>query len=244
MRFRDRAEAGRKLAGILVGLREQGALDAPVLVLALPRGGVAVAEPVARALGAPLDVLVVRKIGAPHHREFAVGALAADDPPLFDAGTLAGLGLTEDSLAAAVAREREELHRRERRYRGGRPAPDLEGRTVIVIDDGLATGATARAALRHVRRRAPARLVLAVPVGAPGSLDLLANEADEVVCPCRPAGFCAVGQWYDDFEQVSDSAVLAALGGVQARSAARGAPGEAGGRQGLQAGRPRRSGRP
>ncbi|WP_330460567.1 phosphoribosyltransferase family protein [Streptomyces sp. NBC_00820] len=210
MRFRDRAEAGRELAGLLKDLHDRGELPDPV-VLALPRGGIAVAGPVARALGAPLDVLVVRKIGAPHHEEFAVGALAADDPPLFDLATLARLGLTEGRLASVVERERRELRRRERRYRGDRPPLDLTGRTVIVVDDGLATGATARAALRHARRRQPARLVLAVPVGAPESVALLAAEADMVVCPLRPAGFCAVGQWYDDFAQLTDAEVLDAL---------------------------------
>ncbi|OIJ96152.1 phosphoribosyltransferase [Streptomyces sp. MUSC 14] len=210
MRFRDRAEAGRELAGLLVDLCAREALADP-LVLALPRGGIAVAEPVARALGAPLDVLVVRKIGAPHHQEFAVGALAADDPPLFDAGTLDMLGLTEEYMAPAVERERRELRRREERYRAGRPPPDPAGRTVIVVDDGLATGATARAALRHVRRRGPAHLVLAVPVGAPDSVESLTGEADTVLCPHRPAGFAAVGQWYEDFEQLTDAQVLAAL---------------------------------
>ncbi|MGV4981277.1 phosphoribosyltransferase [Streptomyces sp. NRAIS4] len=212
MFFRDRAEAGRELAGLLIDLRERGALVDP-LVLALPRGGIAVAEPIARALDAPLDVLVVRKIGAPHHQEFAVGALAADDPPLFDTDTLHRLGLTEESMAPAVERERRELRRREERYRGDRPAPDPAGRTVIVVDDGLATGATARAALRHIRRRRPAHLVLAVPVGAPDSVDLLATEADTILCPHRPHGFTAVGQWYANFEQLSDQDVLAALHG-------------------------------
>ncbi|MFE5405495.1 phosphoribosyltransferase [Streptomyces sp. NPDC056580] len=210
MRFRDRAEAGRALARPLGDLRDRGELPDPV-VLALPRGGIAVAVPVARALGAPLDVLVVRKIGAPHHEEFAVGALAAGDPPLFDAATLGRLGLSEERLAPVVERERRELARRERRYRGDRPPPELRGRTVIVVDDGLATGATARAALRHVRRREPARLVLAVPVGAPDSLDSLAAEADTIVCPHRPAAFWAVGQFYDDFGQLTDADVLDAL---------------------------------
>lgn len=210
MRFSDRAEAGRALARPLGDLRDRGDLPDPV-VLALPRGGIAVAVPVARALGAPLDVLVVRKIGAPHHEEFAVGALAAGDPPLFDAATLGHLGLSEERLAPVVERERRELARRERRYRGDRPPPELRGRTVIVVDDGLATGATARAALRHVRRRGPARLVLAVPVGAPDSLDSLAAEADVIVCPHRPAAFSAVGQFYDDFGQLSDADVLDAL---------------------------------
>ncbi|MGV9904030.1 phosphoribosyltransferase [Streptomyces sp. NPDC003388] len=210
MRFSDRAEAGRALARPLGDLRDRGDLPDPV-VLALPRGGIAVAVPVARALGAPLDVLVVRKIGAPHHEEFAVGALAAGDPPIFDAATLGHLGLSEERLAPVVERERRELARRERRYRGDRPPPELRGRTVIVVDDGLATGATARAALRHVRRREPARLVLAVPVGAPDSLDALAAEADAIVCPHRPAAFSAVGQFYDDFGQLSDADVLDAL---------------------------------
>ncbi|MEU5539647.1 phosphoribosyltransferase family protein [Streptomyces sp. NPDC020362] len=216
MRFRDRAEAGRTLAGLLSELSERGELPDP-LVLALPRGGIAVAAPVARALGAPLDVLVVRKIGAPHHEEFAVGALAPGDEPLFDADTLDHLGLTEQRLAPVVERERRELARREQLYRGDRPPPDLTGRTVIVVDDGLATGATARAALRHLRHRAPARTVLAVPVGAPDSLDLLAAEADLVVCPHRPAAFSAVGQWYDDFEQLTDADVLDVLHALHAR---------------------------
>ncbi|MEU6572244.1 phosphoribosyltransferase family protein [Streptomyces sp. NPDC046805] len=212
MRFQNRKQAGRELAEQLCVRQEKGELPDPV-VLALPRGGVAVAVEVARALGAPLDVLLVRKIGAPHHQEFGVGAIVGDDPPLYDAETLDLLGLSEESLASAVERERKELHRREQRYRQGRPPPALEGRTVIVVDDGLATGSTARAALRHVRRRAPGRLVLAVPVGAPESLGTLSAEADDVLCLYAPYSFSAVGQWYDDFGQLSDADVLDALYG-------------------------------
>ncbi|MGW2963179.1 phosphoribosyltransferase [Streptomyces sp. NPDC001220] len=213
MRYRDRAQAGRELAAVLRKLSDEGDLPDPI-VLALPRGGAAVAAEVARELSAPLDVLVVRKIGAPHHEEFGVGAITGYDPPLLDRATLAHLGMSEDTLAPVVERERRELRRRERRYRQGRPAPELRGRTVIVVDDGLATGSTARAALRHVRGRGPARTVLAVPVGAPDSLDALAAEADLVVCPYRPELFNAVGQWYDDFAQLTDADVLDALSGA------------------------------
>jgi predicted phosphoribosyltransferase len=211
-RFHDRAHAGRELAGHLRILQEKGLLPHPV-VLALPRGGVAVAREVARELGAPLDVMVVRKIGAPFHEEYGIGAIAGDDEPLYDERALRRLGLTEAELAPVVARERAELRRREERYRQGRPAPEVRGRTVIVVDDGLATGSTARAALRALRRRGPGRLVLAVPVGAPDAAELMRAEADEVVCLYRPAAFQAVGLWYDDFEQLTDGDVLDALHG-------------------------------
>ncbi|MEV5843947.1 phosphoribosyltransferase family protein [Streptomyces sp. NPDC051985] len=215
MRYRDRAHAGLELAAVLRKLGDKGELPDPI-VLALPRGGAAVAAQIARELPAPLDVLVVRKIGAPYHEEFGVGAIAGDDPPLFDLATLTRLGMDEESLAPVVERERQELRRRERRYREGRPPPELRGRTAIVVDDGLATGNTARAALRHVRRRNPARTVLAVPVGAPDSLDALAAEADLVVCPHRPVIFSSVGQWYADFAQLTDADVLDALRGAGA----------------------------
>ncbi|WP_409468552.1 phosphoribosyltransferase [Streptomyces sp. HC307] len=212
MSFRDRAHAGRELAEHLRILQEKGTLPDPV-VLALPRGGVTVAREVARALGAPLDVLVVRKIGAPAHEEFGVGAIAGDDPPLFDARALDQLGLTEEELAPVVARERAELHRREQRYRQGRPAAELKGRTAIVVDDGLATGSTARAAVQAVRRREPERVVVAAPVCSHEATDLLRGDADDVVCLMRPSPFHAVGLWYEDFEQLTDDDVLDALHG-------------------------------
>ncbi|MDO0932916.1 phosphoribosyltransferase family protein [Streptomyces sp. DG2A-72] len=210
MRFRDRRDAGQELAGRLMEWAAGGDLVDPV-VLALPRGGVPVAAEVARALKAPLDVLVARKIGVPGHPETGIGAIVADDPPLFDRRSLDMLGLTEDRLAPDVARERTEPHRREQRYRGDRPRPELEDRAVILIDDGLATGATARAALRHLARQDPARLVLAVPVCAPDTAVAMRSEADDVVCLHHPSDFHAVGQLYDDFDQVSDDEAMQRL---------------------------------
>ncbi|MDX2682782.1 phosphoribosyltransferase [Streptomyces sp. NY05-11A] len=209
MQFRDRRQAGRKLADELRARQDQGALPDP-LVLALPRGGVTVAAEVARVLHAPLDVLVVRKIGAPFQEELGVGAITGDEA-LFDDDVLGRLGLSRSRLAPVVERERTELRRREGLYREGRPALDLRGRTVIVVDDGLATGVTARAALRSVWRRAPRRVVLAVPVGAPEAVLLLRAEADDVICLHQPAHFMAVGLWYEDFQQLTDADVLDAL---------------------------------
>ncbi|MET8574209.1 phosphoribosyltransferase family protein [Streptomyces sp. NPDC005012] len=210
MRFHNRREAGQELGLRFMEWASDGELFEPV-VLALPRGGVPVGAEVARALGVPLDVLVVRKIGIPGHRETGIGAVVGDDPPLFDRRSLTMLGLTEERLAEDVAREREELRRRSLRYRGDRPAPDVGRRAVILVDDGLATGATARAALRHLRRQDPSRLILAVPVGAPEAVSALREVADDVVCLRQPRDFQAVGLWYDDFEQVTDEEVVATL---------------------------------
>ncbi|MGV9944266.1 phosphoribosyltransferase [Streptomyces sp. NPDC003401] len=227
MRFQDRRHAGRELAARLLERPADSALVDP-LVLALPRGGVPVAAEVARALGAPLDVLVARKIGVPGHPETGIGAIVGDDPPLFDRRSVAMLGLSEDGLRPDVTRERAELRRRERRYRGDRPAPRVEGRTVVVVDDGLATGVTARAALRHLRRRGPARLVLAVPVGAPESAAAMRAEADDVVCLHQPPDFRAVGLWYADFEQVGDEEVTRILHGHTAGAGGGGGKGTPG----------------
>ncbi|MFG1706874.1 phosphoribosyltransferase [Nonomuraea sp. M3C6] len=203
--FADRAEAGAQLAE-----RLRDAHD-PV-VLALPRGGVAVAVPIARRLGAVLDVLVTRKIGYPPTPELGVGAIAEGGEPVFDLALLHRLGLTPESVADVVEQERRELARRVHAYRGDRPLTALEGREVIVVDDGLATGGTARAALRAVRTAKPAKVTLAVPVGARDTVRSLGQEADELVVLLVPIDFRAVGQWYERFDQLSDADVLDLLG--------------------------------
>jgi putative phosphoribosyl transferase len=201
MRFRDRAEAGQVLATLLEHLRE-----AKPIVVGLPRGGVPVAAEVAHALDAELDVVLVRKVGAPHREELAVGAVGEDGVTVRNEALLHDLGLTWDDVAAQVAHERAEIRRRAATLRRG-PRPDLADRTVILVDDGIATGATVIAALRILRHLGTSRIVLAVPVAPPDSLRALAPLADEIVCPAAPADFSAVGQWYDDFTQVSNKEV-------------------------------------
>jgi predicted phosphoribosyltransferase len=212
MRFANRRDAGRRLADQLRRLD----LDAPV-VLGLPRGGVPVAYEVACALDAPLDVLVARKIGAPFQPELGVGAIAEGGVTVFDQATLRSLRLEVSDLDTTVTREQAELQRRVERYRGAAEPPDVTGRTAIVVDDGLATGVTARAALRAVRRGNPARVVLAVPVGPPETATFMRPDADEVVVVESPAHLAAVGQWYDDFAQTTDQEVVELLQLAQQR---------------------------
>jgi predicted phosphoribosyltransferase len=205
--FRDRSEAGDVLAGRLG--HYAGRDD--VLVLALPRGGVPVAARVARALGAPLDVFVVRKLGVPGHEELAMGAIASGGVRVVNEQVVGRLGLGEEELRRVAEVEGRELARRERRYREDRAPPELAGRVVILVDDGLATGSTMRAAVAAARRAAPARVVVAVPTAPASTCQRLAEEADEVVCATTPRPFRAVGYSYRSFPQTSDEEVRAIL---------------------------------
>jgi putative phosphoribosyl transferase len=205
--FQDRAEAGRVLADRLT--KYAGSPD--VMVLALPRGGVPVGFQVARSLGAPLEVLSVRKLGVPGREELAMGAIASDGTQVVNRRVVRELGIAEDTLQAVAAAESQELERRERTYRGQRPRPELTGKVVIVVDDGLATGATMWAAVAAIRRQQPARVVVAVPVAAASTCQALQQAADEVVCASTPALFVAVGQAYRDFGQTTDEEVGALL---------------------------------
>jgi len=209
--FRDRREAGRRLADNL----QTYAARPDVVVLALPRGGVPVAYEVARALGAPLDVFVVRKLGIPGHEELAMGAVATGGVRVLNQQAVSGLGIPEYVIETVAAQEQRELERRERLYRGARPPPEVRGKTVILVDDGLATGSTMLAAVEALRRQGPARIVVAVPVAAPETCAELAKKADEAICVATPDPFYAVGIWYEDFSQTSDEEVRQLLSEAQ-----------------------------
>lgn len=202
-RFRNRADAGRQLAEKLAAYANWP----DVLVLALPRGGVPVGGEVARALGALLDVFLVRKLGVPGYEELAMGAVATGEVRVLNDEIVRGLGISEHEIDAIVAREMQELARRERLYRGDRLPPDVADRTVILVDDGLATGATMRAAIQALRQQKPARIVVAVPTASPDTCEALKVEADDVICAMTPEPFFAVGHWYEDFTQTTDDEV-------------------------------------
>jgi len=202
-RFRDRFDAGRVLAE-----RLRAYADRPdVLVLGLPRGGVPVAYEIARELRAPLDVFVVRKLGMPGHEEFAIGAIATGGVRIINEEAVRAFGVTDAEIEAVTAEESVELDRRERLYRDNRPPAPIAGRTIILVDDGLATGSTMRAAVEALRQESPASIVVAVPTAAPETRDDLRAEVDEVVCAITPEPFYAVGLWYHDFDQTSDEEV-------------------------------------
>lgn len=204
--FRNREEAGRRLAERLSGYADQN-----VVVMALPRGGVPVGYEIARALQAPLDVVVVRKVGVPGHEELAMGAVASGGVLVRNDDVIAPLGIREEILEDAAAEKRQEVEARERVFRGDRETPDLAGRTVIVVDDGIATGSTMRASLRALRQSDAERLVVAVPVASETACREMRDFADEVICLIATDQLIAVGQWYRDFAQVSDREVVELL---------------------------------
>ena len=206
MPFLDRADAGRRLAGVLTGVR-----DADAIVLGLPRGGIPVGYEIARALGSPLDVILVRKVGLPVQPELAMGAIGEDGVRLVNTEVVQAEQVSEREFAEVEQRERAELHRRAERYRLDRPRAMVAGRTAIVVDDGIATGSTARAACQVARAHGAARVILAVPVAPRGTVAALGQVADQVVCLESPEPFYAIGQWYQDFSQTSDAEVVRLL---------------------------------
>lgn len=206
--FTNRAEAGELLAARFTELADRD----DVIVLALPRGGVPVGYEVARSLRVPLDVFVVRKLGVPGHEELAMGAIASGEIRLLNHEVVDALGIPGELIEQVARREKAELERRERLYRGNRPPVSLTNKTVILIDDGLATGSTMRAAAAAIRRQEPAAIIVAVPVGAPSTCDEMRDVADDVVCLRTPEPFVAVGLWYRDFSETSDAEVRELLG--------------------------------
>lgn len=216
-RFLNRSEAGRQLAAELTRYAGRG----EVLVLGLPRGGVPVAFEIAVALDAPLDVFVVRKLGLPGHEEFGIGAIASGGVRVVDESVLRAYGVDADTLDRITERERRELERRERLYRDDRPFPSVVDRVVILVDDGLATGSTIRAAIAALRAEGPREVVVAVPVGAPETCTAIAKLADDLVCLETPEPFYAVGLWYQNFEQTEDDEVHDLLERASARTVPR-----------------------
>jgi putative phosphoribosyl transferase len=220
MVFRDRKDAGQKLAGRLT----EYAGKPDVVVLALPRGGVPVGYEVARSLGAPLDVFVVSKVGVPHHEELALGAVATGGVVVRNDAIVARFSFSPDRLEALEALARSELENRERLYRGGSPPLPIAGKTVVLVDDGVATGATMRAAIEAVRKRSPARVIVAVPVAPPSTCTELALEANQLVCAFVPQPFSALSMWYDDFAQIRDAEVRGYLEAAKRSTEPRRAP--------------------
>ncbi len=201
--FRNRTEAGRELAAALMKFADRE----DVIVLGLPRGGVAVALEVSKKLNVPLDVFVVRKLGVPGYPELAMGAIATGHVRVLNLEVVRGLGISQITIDSVAAKEEQELRRRELAYRGNESSPDLRGKTVILVDDGIATGSTMRAAVQAVRQQDPAHLVVAVPTAAPGSYAEVKRQVDEIVALMTPGDFYAVGQWYEDFAQITDAEV-------------------------------------
>lgn len=209
--FKNRYQAGSLLARRLTAYAKRP----DVIVLALPRGGVPVGFTVAQALEVPLDFILVRKLGLPGQKEYAIGAIAAEGTCLLQTGEITMLGVPMGAVEAAAARERQEVARRETLYRGGRPGPQLRGKVALLVDDGIATGSTMQLAVWLVRRAQAAKIIVAVPVGARDSCAALASKVDGLVCLSTPQPFFSVGQWYEDFDQTSDEEVTRLLGVAQ-----------------------------
>jgi len=207
MRFRDRQEAGQLLAQALTFLERRK----DVIVLGIPRGGMVVAAEVARVIGAPLDVYITRKIGAPHNPELAIGAIASSGDVVLDEGLIESLGVSPEYVQGETERQRREIERRLKKYRGNRPAQKLSGRNVLLVDDGVATGATTLAAIRALKKQEPAELVLAIPVGPLDAIARLKEGVDRLVCLDTPQPFWAVGAFYEVFDQTSDEEVVRLL---------------------------------
>ena len=208
MMFADRADAGRILASKLTAYK--GRPD--VVIFALPRGGIPVAYEIGKAIGAPIDVFVVRKLGVPGQEELAMGAIATGDIRIINYEVVNQLGITQEAIDAVTDQQREELRRREQLYRGGRTQREVRGQSVILVDDGIATGSTMRAAIAALRQLGPARIVVAVPVAAPETCQQIGGEVDEIICAATPEPLFSIGQWYKRFEQTTDDEVRDLLG--------------------------------